>query len=75
MTPYFTVALITFAAFLAGLAIIYALQICVERSYASKGRSGYGGTAGYDRGSEVSQIAWSTNQPHMGLFALRDKLR
>ena len=75
MTPYFTVAVITFAAFLAGLGIIYALQVCVERSNAPKGRSGYGGTAGYDRGSEVSRFTESTNQLGQGLFDRIDKLR
>ena len=58
MTPYFNVAVITFAAFLIGLGIIYGLQVCVERQQGgSKGRGGYGGTAGYEgRGSDVSQI-------------------
>ena len=57
MTPYFNVAVITFAAFLIGLGIIYGLQVCVERQQGgSKGRGGYGGTAGYEgRGSDVSQ--------------------
>ena len=58
MTPYFNVAVITFAAFLIGLGIIYGLQVCVERQQGGgKGRGGYGGTAGYEgRGSDVSPI-------------------